>query len=347
MLAHDSRIQPPPLESYSDMPLFNTKAVVHQTGVPAPTLRAWERRYGILAPRRGENDYRLYSERDMAIISWLRERVESGLTISQAIALLHSLEPMRRRTRRARPGIALPHEAPGVDATHEPLAHGLREAAPVRSGGLSLDELSATLLQQLIALDESAANSTIAQAFAIYSLEDVCLSLFAPTLERIGQLWSSGELTVTTEHFASALIRGRLESLFNSAATSDDAPLALVGCAPGELHEIGALMLALFLRRAGLRVIYLGQSIELEHFITTIESIRPACVLLSAAMRPQAEALIEIGRRLGALGQRRPTFFFGGQAFRAEPDLAKRVHGSYLELEAPAAAHEIKHRLTA
>src|SRR6476660_6469566 len=63
MQARDSRVQPPALDAVTDVPLFNTIAVVHQTGVPAPTLRAWERRYGILAPRRGENDYRLYSER--------------------------------------------------------------------------------------------------------------------------------------------------------------------------------------------------------------------------------------------------------------------------------------------
>src|SRR5271166_2940029 len=102
MIGREPRVQPPVLNLYSDMPLYNTKSVVHHTGVPAPTLRAWERRYGILSPRRSDNDYRLYSERDMMTVTWLRERVESGMTISQAIALLRSLEPVRRRGRRAR-----------------------------------------------------------------------------------------------------------------------------------------------------------------------------------------------------------------------------------------------------
>src|SRR5579859_4212533 len=104
MIGREPRVQPPLLDAYSDMPLFNTKAVVHHTGVPAPTLRAWERRYGILSPRRGENDYRLYSERDMMMVNWLRERVENGMTISQAIALLRSIEPARKRGRRGQPG---------------------------------------------------------------------------------------------------------------------------------------------------------------------------------------------------------------------------------------------------
>src|SRR5215472_17519958 len=111
MLGREPRIQPPVLDTYSDLPLYNTKAVVHHTGVPAPTLRAWERRYGILSPRRGENDYRLYSERDMILVGWLRERVENGMTISQAIALMRTIEPARRRSRRARAGDAAPAAA--------------------------------------------------------------------------------------------------------------------------------------------------------------------------------------------------------------------------------------------
>jgi methanogenic corrinoid protein MtbC1 len=106
-------------------------------------------------------------------------------------------------------------------------------------------------------------------------------------------------------------------------------------------------MLALFLRRAGLRVVYLGQNIAVDHLIATVETVRPACLLLSAALRPQAEALIEVGRRLAALGPRQPIVYFGGHAFDGEPDLAVRAHGAYLGLDAHKAAQEIKRRLSA
>src|SRR5215472_16871241 len=137
MIGRERRVQPPVLELYSDMPLYNTKSVVHHTGVPAPTLRAWERRYGILSPRRSDNDYGLYSERDMMTVTWLRERVESGMTISQAIALLRSLEPIRRRgrSRRSRTVEPPPKEGPVV-------------ASPATIDLFSLDSLSATLLLQ-------------------------------------------------------------------------------------------------------------------------------------------------------------------------------------------------------
>jgi DNA-binding transcriptional MerR regulator/methylmalonyl-CoA mutase cobalamin-binding subunit len=346
MLARESHVQPPALDSYSDMPLFNTKAVVRQTGVPAPTLRAWERRYGILAPRRGENDYRLYSERDMAVVAWLRERVESGLTISQAIALLRSLEPGRKRRRARAQSAPITHEPP--ESVYPPLEAGAAllpgATEPAR---FSLNELSDALIRHFRNLDEAAACRVITQAFAVHAIEDVCLRLFTPALTRIGQLWRDGETPVTVEHFASAIVRGQLESLFRAQPASFSGPLAFAGCAPGEQHELGALMLALFLRRAGLRVAFLGQNVELEGLISAVRAARPASVLLSATLRPQAEALEEVGRRLDALGAGKPAFFFGGQAFTSEPALASRISGVLLDMDASQAAHEVKRRLQA
>jgi len=72
ILAREKQTEWPDLEQYADAPLFNTKAVVQQTGISGPTLRAWERRYAILSPERAQNDYRLYSEHDIALIRWLK-----------------------------------------------------------------------------------------------------------------------------------------------------------------------------------------------------------------------------------------------------------------------------------
>ncbi len=338
MLGREPRVQPPTLDAYSDMPLFNTKAVVHHTGVPAPTLRAWERRYGILAPRRGENDYRLYSERDMMMVTWLRERVDSGMTISQAIALLRSLEPARRRGgRRTRSLVALPAETGGQVAT----------SAPDR---FSLEDLRLTLLHQFVTLDEVSASRTIAQALAIYPVEEVCVSLFTPVLVEIGRRWADGETNVTVEHFSAAVIRAQLDSLFRSAAANEGGPLVLVGCAPGEMHELGALMLALFLRRAGMRVAYLGQNVESDALLSTIVTLRPACVALSATMSPHIETLLQIGERLRASASMvnpQPLFCFGGQAFATMPDKAKDIPGHYLGANARDGVDELRKRLLA
>src|ERR1700680_1328377 len=91
-MVREKQTEWPDLEHYADVPLFNTKSVVQQTGIAGPTLRAWERRYTILSPERAQNDYRLYSERDIAIIGWLKDRVDAGMSISQAISLFRHLE---------------------------------------------------------------------------------------------------------------------------------------------------------------------------------------------------------------------------------------------------------------
>src|SRR5690242_18230910 len=80
--------QPPPLAQLSTSPVFNTKAVARETGVPADTFRAWERRYGVPRPQRTAGGHRLYSERDIAIIRWLRDRTDEGVNISHAVMLL-------------------------------------------------------------------------------------------------------------------------------------------------------------------------------------------------------------------------------------------------------------------
>src|SRR5690349_4960096 len=156
MANRSERVARAALEHYSTVPLFNTKAVVRQTGVPAPTLRAWERRYGALAPQRGENDYRLYSERDIAIIRWLREQVENGLSISQAIALLRTITPpaapswnQKPRELLSAPGAAEPPSDPeGVSAPAE-------DASLVSlHAGEPVTRLTRQLIQAMAHLDE-------------------------------------------------------------------------------------------------------------------------------------------------------------------------------------------------
>ena len=75
----------------SDEPKFTIKAVANQTGIRPVTLRAWERRNEVLAPHRAENHYRLYSERDIAILRWLKFRVDEGASISNAINELRAM----------------------------------------------------------------------------------------------------------------------------------------------------------------------------------------------------------------------------------------------------------------
>ena len=74
-----------------DEPKYPVKRVSDLTGILPVTLRAWERRYGILKPKRDENRYRLYSDRDLAILRWLINKKNSGVSISTAAANLQDM----------------------------------------------------------------------------------------------------------------------------------------------------------------------------------------------------------------------------------------------------------------
>ncbi len=66
-------------------PKYNVQAVAKLVGLSPVTLRAWERRYGLPSPARGEHGYRLYSDYDVRTLRWLKQQTETGLSISRAV----------------------------------------------------------------------------------------------------------------------------------------------------------------------------------------------------------------------------------------------------------------------
>ena len=73
------------------MPVYNIKAVARLIGLLPVTLRAWERRYGLPLPHRGDQGYRLYSEYDVRTLRWVKTQMDSGLSISRAVNYLTEL----------------------------------------------------------------------------------------------------------------------------------------------------------------------------------------------------------------------------------------------------------------
>ncbi|MEJ5197847.1 MAG: MerR family transcriptional regulator, partial [Anaerolineae bacterium] len=161
-------MEPERFGEYDDTPIFTIKTVVQQTGITPATLRAWERRYNVLSPGRSEGGYRLYSERDIAILKWLKQQTDSGVSISSAITLL---ERRRRADERA--------TKPPAQAGSSARTDGSRAA-----GALAQD-----LLAALLAFQEARAAAILTEAFAIYSIEDVAEEVIAPALVEIGERW--------------------------------------------------------------------------------------------------------------------------------------------------------------
>lgn len=302
---------------YATEPLYNIKAVVQRTGIPADTVRAWERRYGIPRPQRTPTGRRLYSEQDIATIRWLRERTAAGMTISQAIQQLRSL------------------------------GNAALAVAPLErdQGPRDFATLANELLAALLGFDYQAADAVVEEAFALYRLEEVCLRLFSPVLVEIGDRWHRQEATIAQEHFASHFVQRRLGSLLQTYSPPVGRGLIVTACAPDELHELGILMLSVFLVRRAWRVVYLGANVPIPDLVQTTARLHPALVCLSATNGHAARTLIAAATAIAQLPAPRPAVAFGGWPFNTDEGLRAQVAGHYLGVDAQEAVAQIEHLL--
>ncbi|MBV9545446.1 MAG: cobalamin-dependent protein [Chloroflexi bacterium] len=294
--------------------LYNTAAVVQRTGVRATTIRAWERRYGYPMPRREAGGQRLYSERDIDGIRWLRDQTTHGVAISRAIAMLRS-------------GYAGPPSSTSAPAVTAP-----RSFASLRS----------EMLNALLELNPARAEAVLQEAFALFSVEEVCLQLFEPLLIEVGDRWHAGELSIAAEHYITSFIRSRLFALLNAYQRPDlDGPVVFTACAPDEWHEIGIVLVSIFLARRGIAVRYLGPNLPLDALAELVAQQHPSVVALSAQSRDTARALRGVSEMLSQGAPPHPRVVFGGHAFNRDAALRESIEGTYVGPNAVAAADAI------
>lgn len=321
------------LNEYSTTPLYNIKAVVRSTNISPSTLRAWERRYNMCQPQRSESGYRLYSDRDVAIIRWLKTQVNSGMSISQAVSWLQSLVEQGAPDKQT----MLPD--PTVRAPDTPVS-----APRPRPEIENFVNFQRRLLTGLLDYNEEMAETTLAHAFAFYSVEHVGEHVIVPVLVEIGEQWRRGELSITREHYATSYLMQRLAAILRTVPNTSALPLIWVGCAPGELHEIGALLLSIYLRRSGYTVRYLGQNLPADGLVAEVTAVKPDLLLFSAATSDSAEHLRLLCTRLADIDPPRPIVGFGGRAFSLRPELRNEIAGIYLgdtAVEATASIDEL------
>lgn len=318
MLNHLTVAEPTaPLDGPDTSPVYNLKAVVKETGVKPDALRAWERRYGLPVPVRTSGGHRLYSQRDMQLLKWLVARQNEGLTISKAVELWYMLDRQEKLS-----ALKTPAE--------------VHTAIPVTDN--SLAGLQAQWQAACMQFDEIEADHILAQAFALYPQETVCLDILQKSVATIGQGWYQGEATIQQEHFTSSLATRRVEGLIAATPPPTRAGQILVGCAPEEEHPFAALLLNFLLRRQGWPVIYLGAAIPLEQLEETLASVNPALVIMVAQQLHTAATLKEMADLLVSSGV---NLAFGGGIFNYQPNLAAQIPGYFLGPELAQAPAQI------
>jgi DNA-binding transcriptional MerR regulator len=258
-----------------------------RVGVSPELLRAWEHRYGLLQPTRSPGGFRLYSTADEERIARMRAYQNQGLSAAEAARLALQASPEEYDASR------------GVVLDGRPLA-------------VALDQF-----------DEQGAHEAFDRALGALTVEALLRDLVIPYLRELGERWEAGEASVAQEHFASNLLRGRLLGLARGWGQGAG-PLAILACAPGELHDLPLIAFGLALRAHGWRIAYLGPDTPLGTLADAARTLEPKLVVVSATT-PQR--LTRMREELAALARSAPLALAGAGARAA---LAEAVGATHL-----------------
>ena len=253
-----------------DTPRHPVRLVASQTGLSPHVLRAWERRYGVVAPHRSEGGQRLYSDQDVARLRQLRQLTARGHSISRIASL--ALADLERLEQQPPPAPAVPRA--GAVASSEAAEFVGEALGAVR--GLDADELQAVLQRAAVTLGGP------------LFLDEVV----APAVEAVGKGWSSGSLSVGQEHMSTAVFRRVLEWLVGVYRVEDEVPRLAVATPPGQAHEIGALMVVACAAAEGWGIIYLGPDLPVAELLAAARETGARAVALSIVYSLDDEKLL-------------------------------------------------------
>ena len=263
----------------AEEPKYKVQAVARLTGLVPATLRAWEKRYGVPKPARTETRYRLYSEADVEQIRWMKARTDEGISPHQAAQLA------RNRPPETGPSVAEPRPPRRIES--EPPA-----------GAPAGHDLIGRLKEASLAFDENGARAIVREAASILPPARIMREVILPAVADIGRGWELGRVTVAQEHFASQYARSFADRLLDVYPQPEDLPAIVLACAPGELHELGLLTLAVELRSRSVPVIYLGQDVPVRDVLDTVESSGAAGAVVAITNRNHIEPWVRAGDRL-------------------------------------------------
>jgi MerR family transcriptional regulator, light-induced transcriptional regulator len=179
-----------------DLERFPIRTVASLTGVKAITLRAWERRYGLIRPARTGTGHRLYTHADIE-------------QIRRVLALLHR----------------------GIQISHVGQALKSGEAAPQRKAGpwdAHLERMAAAVAR----FDEETLDAIYDEVLAVHPIEHVTDELLLPALARLGERWKDRPGAIAEEHFLAAYLRSKLGARLQRPSRYARGPRLLAACAP-------------------------------------------------------------------------------------------------------------------
>jgi len=246
--------------STASKPRHPIRVVSQRTGITPATLRAWERRYGVVQPWRSEGGQRLYSDDDVLRLVRLRRLTEAGRSISAVAGLTDEEAEALLEEDRDSLASTGPWERPDGD---EP-------AALVRE-----------LVGHTLSLDGAALERELRRAAVTLGAHAFLGDVVTPLLHRVGAEWSRGALRPAHEHLCTAVVERVLAWLTEPVSAPPDAHRVVVTTLPGERHGLGATLVATAAGLEGWQVTHLGTDLPPTDIAQAAVAVGARAVALS------------------------------------------------------------------
>ena len=265
------------------MSWYRIRAVSEIVGVSTATLRAWERRYGVPSPARTASAYRLYSDADVQTIRKMRDLVEHGMAPAEASRQVLAESPA-------------PTATGAADEPSDPYA-------------LACDRI----VEATVQFNPDALQLEVSRALALGPSVSIFDRTLAPALQRIGDLWHDGTITIAQEHLASQVLFGTLSDLLRLAQPEDASRRIALACFADEEHALSLYGVALRFASWGFRAVMIGARTPPAAVARVVETLAPDLVALSATITPPPPRARELVDAY-ADACRGTTWIVGGQA---------------------------------
>lgn len=294
--------------------LSTIQAASIRSGLSPHVIRIWERRYEALTPSRTGTNRRMYCDEEIERLKLLRELTENGHRIGNIARLdTPQLEQMLKQTLTRPTSVSASFS---VDATSV----------------LETEEHFIThCIEATLAYDSDRLRRLLQRARILFGQRCMVHRVICPLIHRVGESWQNGDIRPSHEHIATSVIREILMTPVPGSQVAQSAPEIVISTPVGEVHELGALLVAASARDLGWRVTYLGPNLPTEEIVACARARRARAIALSVVYPDRCPIIQEKLRKIRNLMPENMTLLIGGRAARgyAENLTDLKIHWAY------------------
>lgn len=294
--------------------LSTIQAASIRSGLSPHVIRIWERRYEALTPSRTGTNRRMYCDEEIERLKVLRELTENGHRIGNIARLEKAqLEQMLKQTL-TRPSSATASFS--VDATPalETAEHFVKQC-----------------IEATMAYDTDRLRRLLQRARILFGQRCMIHRVICPLIHQVGESWQNGEIRPSHEHIATSVVREILMTPVPGSQVAPSAPEVVISTPVGEVHELGALLVASSARDLGWRVTYLGPNLPTEEIVACARARKARAVALSVVYPDRCPVIEEKLRKIRNLMPEPMALLVGGRAALgyAEKLTDLKIHWAY------------------